>query len=445
MNAREFEKKYNLSINNLRPAISQFAPKDESLLNNIAGKPKKLLVEIFKRFFTSWASVLALIVFITILIISIVVTSTAKYSSTKPLYNSVPIYYINAKTHEVLKLDSSTSNIKNLPPVFSPWYSSENIPDFASLTKKWASEYHGVLWQDFIFLGENNPNNAIRVINLNDTTQSVEVNAYTFFKVQNIAIALQKSQLPADASVEQVRSYINQIIALNPQFNITTYLGTNKDGIDIWTLSWVGTWQAIRLAIIVATIQTIIGVAIGAYLGFHVGSWIDTVIMRIIDIFVAPPTLIWLLIFASTFGTTDLTLGIALVFIGWVGSVGSTRMFIITVKDQEYITASKSVGASKARLIYKHALPAIIGKISTSYVAAIPSIIMSVSSLAFLGFFKSDQANLGAILSSAASQAGDNAFILALPATILLLISVSLHFVALGVHDALDPKVIKTR
>ncbi|MFV8480216.1 ABC transporter permease [Mycoplasma sp. AA7A] len=442
MNAKEFEKKYNLSLNQLRTSIKQFAPREESLLNNIAGKPKKLVAEIFKRFFTSWVSVLSLIVFISILIISIVVTTAAKYSSTEPLSQTVPIYLPNGNM-----LKTSSADVQNLPPLFSPWYSADNIPNFEKITQEWAKSdyYGGVLWNRFMYFGPDNPNNAIKIIQLNNETQNLSVNAYTFLKTRNIAIALQNSGLKSNASIDQINAMIDKIVAINPQLNLSTYLGTNKDGIDIWTLSWVGTWQAIRLAIIVATIQTIIGVAIGAYLGFHVGSWIDTVIMRLIDIFVAPPTLIWLLIFASTFGTTDLTLGIALVFIGWVGSVGSTRMFIITVKDQEYITASKSVGASKARLIYKHALPAIIGKISTSYVASIPGIIMSVSSLAFLGFFKSDQANLGSILSSAAAQAGNNPFILVLPAMILLLISISLHFVALGVHDALDPKVIKTR
>ncbi|MCU9934921.1 ABC transporter permease subunit [Mycoplasmopsis cynos] len=167
--------------------------------------------------------------------------------------------------------------------------------------------------------------------------------------------------------------------------------------------------------------------------------------MRLVDIFSAPPTLIWLLIFATTFGTTDLTLGFALVFVGWVGAVGRTRLFIITVKDSEFITASESVGASKARLIYRHALPAIIGKISTSYVQSIPSIILSISALAFLGFFQADDANLGKIINSAAAFASNNIWILLLPSIILLSISVSLHFIALGIHDALDPKVIKTR
>ncbi|QCZ36465.1 ABC transporter permease [Mycoplasma nasistruthionis] len=453
MNAREFEKKYKLSLDNMRSSISAFAPESNAALNNIAGKPKKLIVEIFKRFFSNWVAVVSLFVFLTIFIMSIVITTSAKYSSTEPLYKTLDFKYNvadNLSTPDWQTITAS-QDVTNLPPVFSPWYNPEgNISNFEKLTEQWSNPnyYGGALWK-LIYFGENNTNNYIKLETLTPTTNRLLVNAYAFYKVKNIEIILNKlveaRHLSTDMTLAEANSLIKQIEAWNPQLNLSTYLGTNARGIDIWTLSWVGTWQAIRLAIIVATIQTLIGVAIGAYLGFHVGSFIDTAIMRLIDIFVAPPTLIWLLIFAATFGTTDLTLALALIFVGWVGSVGSTRLFVITVKDQEFITASKSVGASKARLIYKHALPAIIGKISTSYVASIPSIILSVSSLAFLGFFKSDSANLGAILSNAAAQAGNNPFILVLPAMILLLISVSLHFVALGVHDALDPKVIRAK
>ncbi|TNK93058.1 ABC transporter permease, partial [Mycoplasmopsis pullorum] len=73
-------------------------------------------------------------------------------------------------------------------------------------------------------------------------------------------------------------------------------------------------------------------------------------------------------------------------------------------------------------------------------------IILSVSSLAFLGFFKSNSANLGAILNDAAGEdLSNNLWAVMLPALILLSISISLHFVALGVHDALDPKVMKAK
>lgn len=78
---------------------------------------------------------------------------------------------------------------------------------------------------------------------------------------------------------------------------------------------------------------------------------------------------------------------------------------MIIVKDNEFIIASKSIGASKLRLIYNHALPAIIGKISSQFVRSIPANILTVAGLAFLGFFTNDSsANLGQLLNTAANQ-----------------------------------------
>lgn len=165
--------------------------------------------------------------------------------------------------------------------------------------------------------------------------------------------------------------------------------------------------------------------------------------MRLIDIFLSLPELIWLLLFVSIFGTNSYALIGALVITGWAGPVSTTRMFIITVKDEEYIIASKSVGAKTSRQIFYHALPAILGKIATNFVRRIPSIIMSVASLAFLGFFnENNDISLGQLLVESIGDAQKNIWILVLPATILLCLSLSLHFIALGVHDALDPKVI---
>ncbi|MGV2393186.1 UNVERIFIED_CONTAM: ABC transporter permease subunit [Campylobacter lari] len=76
--------------------------------------------------------------------------------------------------------------------------------------------------------------------------------------------------------------------------------------------------------------------------------------------------------------------------------MSSTRLFVITVKDEEYIVAAKSTGARPMRQIFNHALPAVIGKIAQSYVRRIPSVIISIASLAFLGFFKDQNSyNLG--------------------------------------------------
>ncbi|MFL1037756.1 ABC transporter permease, partial [Mycoplasmopsis synoviae] len=91
-----------------------------------------------------------------------------------------------------------------------------------------------------------------------------------------MAQSQQRGLIAKDLTQDQVLSYIGEIKRLNPQINLSTYLGTNSAGVDVWTSSWVGPWNAIRLAVIVSFIQTMIGVFIGAYLGFHGGSLLDT-------------------------------------------------------------------------------------------------------------------------------------------------------------------------
>lgn len=230
-------------------------------------------------------------------------------------------------------------------------------------------------------------------------------------------------------------------LAKIPRLN--TLLGTSETGYDIWTTTWYASWKAIRVALLVAIVQTVIGVSIGAFLGFHAGKMVDTIGMRIIDIIQSLPELIWLLLFVIILGANETTLIIALILVGWSTPVSTTRLFIITVKDEEYIVAAKSVGSSTARQVFVHALPAILGKIATNFVRRIPAIILSISALAFLGFFKEkDDVNLGQMLIDALPQVSNNFWILLLPSLILLTLSLSLQFVALGVHDALDPKVI---
>lgn len=225
--------------------------------------------------------------------------------------------------------------------------------------------------------------------------------------------------------------------------NFQTILGTTQEGIDIWTRTWTATRDSLLLSILVAFSETFIGIVIGAYLGFHAGTWIDTVLTRVIDIIKNVPSIIWFLLLVSLFKDINFgTLFLSLVIIGWTAPVYQTRLWMITVKDQEYILASKSIGASTNRQIFVHALPAVIGKLATTLVQRIVIVIFFISSLSFLGFIPhGGEPNLGTILNEARSQVENNIWILLLPSIILLLISLSTQFIANGLHDALDPKL----
>ncbi|GIZ06268.1 ABC transporter permease [Metamycoplasma salivarium] len=439
---KEFNKKYKIS-QELQDKFDFVAQSKRQNLTSIAGKPKKLAFEIVKRFFTNPAVVIALLVFIALVLCSILIPFFARIR-----YGIIP----NKPLSELSYTDG-------LPPINSPYvlkaYDGTNNP-FAKLVKAIAAmpsnqrKYFDFFISTLTIEGEVPDLDAIKNSgNFGPYSYVANYNAYAYYQAQYLWDRMTNAKnegLPiTDALIESIKSKLPNLRPLLGTFSVGSDVAKAiKKGSDVWITTWYATWRAIKIALIVATIQTVIGVSIGAYLGFHAGKKLDTILMRIIDIFLALPELIWLLLFISIFGTTQWALIGALIITGWAGPVSATRMFIITVKDEEYIVAAKSIGASTTRQVFSHALPAIIGKVATNFVRRIPSIIVSVASLAFLGFFQeTEDVNLGQLLIASIEYVSTNLWILLLPAIILLSLSLSLHFIAVGVHDALDPKVIR--
>lgn len=411
----EFNKKYKLN-DELASKVVFDKNDDKKRSSSIAGKPKKLGIEIFKRFFTNPVVVISLLVFVTVLIMSILVPVVSQYNANKIINNQ--------------------SFIENLPPDSSPIVSkitdnnSQLHKTYTFLThSQWAKPYLNKLGLA-----------SIQQVYTKEGFIRYTYNAYTFIELYHLNTILNLRQ--------ENGQVINQEVVNNiwNSIQVHSILGTTSSGFDVWTRTWYATWRAVKIAFIVAFIQAIIGISLGAYLGFKAGKWVDTIVMRIIDIFQSAPTLIWILIFVTVFGATELTLILALSIVGWPGFVSIARMYVITVKNEEYISAAKAIGAKTRRQVFVHALPAVIGKLTYSFVRSIPSIILWIASLAFLGFFtEQNDINLGQLLISASAETGSNVWILVLPAIILLSISLSLSFIALGLHDALDPRVMSKR
>lgn len=418
LNASEFNRKYKL---NTELASKIKLNQDDSKKQNgqVAGKPKKLLVEIFKRFFTNPVVVIALLAFIVVLLMSLLVPIFSAKEGILPAERISPLAFTD-----------------NLPSKYSPY-----------ITK--VMDANNPVYRTYMDMRSQDAE-TVKIFNqygLSDIKRStlgnqyiLTYNAFDFYKLN--ALNGQIYKWKADGV-----QYTSQMIAdYWNTLGFNTILGTTTEGFDVWTRTWYATWRAIKIALIVAIVQAIIGISIGAYLGFKAGSWIDTLVMRLIDIFESAPTLIWILIFLTVFGPTQWTLIFTLSLVGWPSFVGITRMYVITVKNEEYIAAAKAIGAKTRRQVFVHALPAVIGKLAYSFVRSIPGIILWVASLAFLGFFKeANDTNLGQLLISASHETSANIWILVLPALILLTLSLSLSFVALGLHDALDPRVMSKR
>lgn len=385
-------KKQNLDKD--KTLTTSFETKDElfkfvdlSEINNrsfsLTGKPTNFILEIIKRFCKNYVAVIALIIVLIICLFGLIAPAVSVYSSTKPASNI------------------SLSWISNMPPLYSP---------------------------------------VVTEILSNDTYNTIK-NIQT---ETGLDIIKKTIQLSSEWQVTYDKYLLVSSISKDTN-GLNTLLGTNNLGIDIWTRTWAATRDSITLAFLVATTDAVIGISIGAILGFHAGNWIDTVFTRVIDVIRNIPTLIWFLMLITIVPSINqFTLYLILISIGWVYMVHNTRLWIITVKDQDFITAAKSIGVSKTKQIFIHALPTVVGKLTTTYVRRIVVVIFSLSSLTFLGFLPvTGSPNLGTLLQEARIQFENNIWTLLLPSMILLLFSLSTQFIANGLHDALDPKVIR--
>ncbi|MGX9340731.1 ABC transporter permease [Mycoplasma sp. 1573] len=433
MKAAEFNKKYKLS-NELNEKIHFVDPNKRKIISNIAGKPKKIVIEIFKRFFKNPYVAFSFFIFVALLLCAFIIPATSQYQANKPVTGD------NLEFIKFLPPNNSPITTRNV--TLTPGSGAEAVSDqvFATYlrikdlvskddTPEYVKDYFQILLNSSSFsqIGE-----SVQVAFTYNSYQMYQ--SYVVYAKLFAYLSENNSNFPAQ---DVFASWINSAPKVN------SILGTDVYGRDVWTASWYATAESIKIAILTAIVQTIIGVSIGAYLGFKAGTRIDTITMRVIEIILSPPSLIWMLLFVSILGVNNWALILSLIITGWAWPVSSTRMFIITVKDEEYITAAKSIGASTTRQVFIHALPAILGKIANSFVKRIPSIILSLASLAFLGFYKdNNNVNLGQLLIDATPQISNNFWILLLPSLILLTLSLSLHFIAIGVHDSLDPRII---
>ncbi|MBD5423390.1 MAG: ABC transporter permease [Mycoplasma sp.] len=357
----------------------------------LAGKPRLLIVDIVRRFCKNYVALTALIMIIIISFTCLIIPITSPFSATNPIANISNVW------------------LTQLPPSYSP-----------IVTESLNKERADVL----ISLQQLNPQELLIIGWSPENWTPTEIN-------NNFLITYNKYLF--------IRLYSGSNI------NVNSLLGTNMQGVDIWTRTWTAARDSITLSFLVATTDAILGITVGCFLGFYAGKWIDTVLTRIIDIIINIPTLVWFLMLMTIVGKGNInpfSLYFILISIGWVYMVNTTRLWMITVKDQEFILAAKAIGCSTQRQIFVHGLPMIIGKLSTNYVRRIVTVILSISSLVFLGFLdSSDDPNLGTLLKESIPILDINFWGLLLPSIILLSFSLSAQFVANGLHDALDPKV----
>lgn len=217
------------------------------------------------------------------------------------------------------------------------------------------------------------------------------------------------------------------------------WFGTDGLGRDIWTRTWSGTQLSLQLALVVSMISITIGIIYGSVSGF-VGRKTDSIMQGIIEILWNIPDIvifsILLLSLKASFGTFVL----ALTFTSWITLSRLVRGLVMKYREQEFVMASQTLGASKIRLMFRHILPNILGNIIIAATLLIPAIIFFEAFLAYIGLgFAPPTASLGVMISEGQKVMLTYPHMVVAPALIMSLLLLSFTLIGNGLRDALDP------
>ncbi|MFV2046961.1 ABC transporter permease [Metabacillus litoralis] len=219
------------------------------------------------------------------------------------------------------------------------------------------------------------------------------------------------------------------------------WFGTDSLGRDIFTRVWKGTQVSLYIAVLAAVIDMIIGVAYGAISGYF-GGKVDTVMQRIIEILVGIPNLVVVILMIIVLEPGIVSITIALTITGWVGMARVVRGQVLKFKNQEFVLASRTLGAGHSKIILKHLLPNLVGVIIINTMFTIPSAIFFEAFLSFIGLGLQDPlASLGTLIDSGFRTLRLYPYQMLFPAIVISLIMVCFNMIADGLRDALDPKM----
>ena len=217
-------------------------------------------------------------------------------------------------------------------------------------------------------------------------------------------------------------------------------LGTDRYGRDLLSRVIMGAQTTIYSALFLVIFITVIGTAIGMVCGYY-GGILDSVVMRIADIFLAFPGMVFAIAVAGVTGGGILNAIIALACISWPKFARLSRSQVIMMKNMDYIAAARLAGSSTGAIMIRHILPNIIGSVLITAVLDIGTMIMELAGLSFLGLgAASPTAEWGSMMSNGRSMIQTAPWVILAPGTAIFITVVLFNLLGDTVRDVLDPK-----
>jgi peptide/nickel transport system permease protein len=219
--------------------------------------------------------------------------------------------------------------------------------------------------------------------------------------------------------------------------------GTDDQGRDILSRLLHGSRITLYVVALVAVLAAPIGLVVGTVSGYA-GGWLDAVLMRITDIFLAFPRLILALAFVAALGPGIENAVIAIAITSWPPYARIARAETLTIRQADYISAVKLLGASPWRIVLRHVMPLCLPSVIVRVTLDMAGIILTAAGLGFLGLgAQPPLPEWGAMIAAGRAYVLDQWWVAAAPGAAIFVVSLGFNLLGDGLRDALDPKAVR--
>ena len=216
-------------------------------------------------------------------------------------------------------------------------------------------------------------------------------------------------------------------------------LGTDDKGRDMLAMLVSGARVSLQVGLLATLIAIFIGTVLGV-LSAYLGGWVDMALMRFTDIMMTFPFFLLLVFIIFIFGPSLAFIILAIGLTGWTGTARLVRSEALSLRTREFIMASKSLGASDRRIVFRHLIPNVMSSVIVIATLSIPGIILAEAALSFIGLGDPTVTSWGMVL-NAGQRSLDTAWWIAVEPGIMLFLTVlAFNFLGDGIRDAFDPR-----